>query len=174
MAWVAKNSAGTEIQRREEPYVDDAFKAMLEAEVLPKYPTRQAATLPALHAIQHQYNWISYQAIEELAEFLELDSAVVLDTASFYEDFWLKPKGKYLIMLCQSITCELMGQKELLAGIEAKLGIKAGETTEDEKFTLIHAECLGSCDTGPTALVNEVLHERLTIDNFSSLLDSLE
>ena len=174
MAWVAKNSAGMEIDRREEPYVDDAFKAMLEADVLPKYPTRQAATLPALHAIQHKYNWITHQAIEELATFLELDAAVVLDTASFYEDFWLKPKGKYLIMLCQSITCELMGQKELLAGIETKLGIKVGETTEDGKFTLVDAECLGSCDTGPTALVNEDLHERLTVENFGELLDSLE
>ena len=174
MAWIVKNSATTQIPRSDQAYLDNDLKADLQANVLTKYPTRQAAVLPTLHAIQHKYNWIPYQAIEEVAEFLDLSAAQVYDTASFYEDFWLQPKGKYLIMICQSITCELMGQVELLEGIKTKLGIDVGQTTGDGKFTLMTAECLGSCDTAPCALVNEKLYEGLTLQNFDRILDSLE
>lgn len=174
MAWIVKNSASEQIQRTDQPFLDKDLKAELEAHVLPRYPTKQAAVLPVLHAIQHKHNWIAHQAIEETAEFLELAASQVLDTASFYEDFWLRPKGKYLIMICQSISCELVGQLDLLEKIKAKLGIEVGQTTDDDKFTLMTAECLGSCDTGPCALVNETLHESLTPENFERLLDSLE
>ena len=174
MAWLVKNSATIEIERRDEPYLDDDLKAELESTVLPRYPNKQAATLPVLHAIQHKYNWIPHQALEETAAFLELSASEVLDTATFYEDFWLKPKGKYLIMICQSISCELLGQLPLLERVKAKLGIEVGQTTEDERFTLMTAECLGSCGTAPCALVNEKLHESLTVDNFEEILDSLD
>ena len=66
------------------------------------YPTKRAVTLPALHLVQHTYGWIPMQAIQEVAEFLELAPAEVLDTATFYEEYWLKPKGKYLIQVCRS------------------------------------------------------------------------
>ncbi len=174
MAWIVKNSAGATVERRDEPYLDDELKAKLELEVLLRYPTRQAATLPVLHEIQHKYNWIPHQAIEEVATFLGLAASEVLDTASFYEDFWLKPKGKYLIGVCQSISCELLGHEALLDKISAKLGIGIGQTTEDGRFTLITMECLGSCGTAPCALVNETLHENLTAENFERVLDALE
>ena len=174
MAWIVKNSANTQIPRSDQAYIDNDLKAELTSKVLTKYPTKQAAVLPVLHAIQHKHNWIPYQAIEETAELLDLSAAEVCDTASFYEDFWLQPKGKYLIMVCQSIGCELMGQTDLLEGIKAKLGIEVGQTTDDDKFTLMTAECLGSCDTAPCALVNEELYEGLTLQNFERVLDSLE
>jgi len=174
MAWIVKNSATMQIDRRDTPWLDEDLKAELTAQVLTRYPTQQAAVLPVLHAIQHKYNWISYQAIEEVAEFLGLSASEVLDTATFYEDFWLRPKGKYLIMICQSITCELMGQSTLLDKVKAKLGIEVGETTDDNRFTLMTAECLGSCDTAPVALVNEKLYESLTPENVERVLDELE
>src|SRR5262249_52283339 len=102
MAWIVKNSANTPVERREAPYIDAKMKEELEREVIPRSPTRRAATLPVLHAIQHKHNWLPYQAVEEAAAFLELSPAEVLDTASFYEEFWLQPKGRYLIMVCQS------------------------------------------------------------------------
>ncbi len=173
MAWIVKNSAGMQIDRRDEPYLDDALKARLEAKVMPRYPTRQAATLPVLHEIQNQHNWLPHQAIEEAADFLGLMAAEVLDTATFYEQFFLRPKGKYLIMLCQSLSCEIMGQPALLDALRAKLGIEPGQTTDDGRFTLVTAECLGACDGGPCALVNEKLHENLTMENFERILDSL-
>ena len=174
MAWIVKNSAAQQIERRDEPYLDDAFKAELESAVLPQYPTQRAALLPVLHAVQHKHNWIPYQALEEVAAFLDVPPAEVLDTASFYEDFWLEKKGKYLIMVCQSLSCELMGQVGLLERIKAKLGIEVGETTEDGRFTLVNAECLGSCGTAPCALINETLHENLTAENVERVLDALE
>lgn len=173
MAWIVKNSATMKVERRDEPYLTDAVKARLEAEVIPRYPTRMAATLPVLHEIQHHHGWLPYQAIEEAAAFLNLRPSEVLDTATFYEEFWLQPKGKYLIMLCQSIACEILGQPRLQEKLEKKLGVSAGQTTPDGRFTLMTAECLGSCGTAPCALVNEVLHENLTAENFEAVLDRL-
>lgn len=174
MAWIVKNSATMQIDRQDEPYLDADLKAHIEKDILTRYPTKQAAVLPVLHAVQHKYNWIPYQAIEETAELLGLASAEVLDTASFYEDFWLKPKGKYLIMVCQSISCELLGQVKLLDKLKAKLGIEEGQTTDDGRFTLMTAECLGSCGTAPCALINEKLYESITAENFERVLDELE
>ena len=173
MAWIVKNSATTQIDRRDAPYLDQDLKTHIETEVLPRYPTKRAALLPTLHAVQHKHNWIPFQALEEVATFLDIAPAEVADTATFYEDFWLQPKGKYLIMICQSISCELMNHVNLLERVKAKLGIGVGQTTDDDRFTLMTAECLGSCDTAPVALINENLHEKLTPENFEQILDSL-
>ena len=173
MAWITKNSAGMSIDLRDEPYLDAALATKLEAEVVPRFPTRQAATLPVLHAIQDEHGWLPLQAIEEAAGFLQLSPAQVLDTATFYEEFWLQPKGRYVIWVCQSISCELMGHTGLLARLQKLLGIGPGETTEDGKFTLMSVECLGSCGTAPCALVNHTLHEKLTPDGLSSVLEAL-
>jgi NADH-quinone oxidoreductase subunit E len=173
MAWIMKNSGGAVIERREGPYLDEAMKADLEARILPRYPTRRAAALPVLHALQDRYQWVPHQAIEEAAQFLGLQPAEVLDTASFYEMFWLRPKGKYLVMVCQSISCELCGHHGLLEALRAKLGIDPGQTTPDGKFTLADVECLGSCGTAPCALINETLYEDLTPQKLSGVLDKL-
>ena len=174
MAWIVKNSAGMTIDRRAEPYLDDAMKATLEAKVMVRYPSRRAGTLPVLHALQDKIGWLPMQAIEEAATFLGVAASEVLDTASFYEMFSLQPKGKYVIWACQSISCELMGHDEIMHKIESKLGIEPGQTTDDGKFTLMHAECLGSCGTAPCALVNEKLHENMTPETVDQILDALK
>ncbi len=174
MAWITKNSGNAVIDRREEPYVSEAMKADFTENILTRYPTKQAATMPILHAVQHEYNWLPMQAIEEIADFLELHASEVLDTASFYEEYWLKPKGKYQLNICRSISCELMGFESLLELVKKKLGVEEGETTPDGKFTLMPVECLGSCGTAPCSLVNEKLHEDLTVENFERILDELE
>ena len=174
MAWITKNSAGTQIERRAEPYLDEAMKQRLEREVVVRYPQRRAAALPVLHALQEKYGYLPYQALEEAAEFLAVSPAQLLDTVTFYEEFWLKPHGKYVIWICQSLSCELLGEPSLTQRISAKLGVAVGETTRDGKFTLMKVECLGSCGTAPCALVNEKLHENLTVENFERILDSLE
>lgn len=174
MAWITKNSATMQIERRDEPYLDDALKAELEETYIPRYPNRQAATLPVLHAIQHRHGYLPYQAIEEAAAFLKLPASIVLDTATFYEEFFFEPKGKYVIWVCQSISCELMGHNQLLERLHEKLSIDVGETTDDGRITLMHVECLGSCGTAPCALVNETLHENLTVENLDRIIDALE
>jgi len=174
MAWIVKNSAQMHVDQRDQPYLDEAMQADLEANIIPRYPTRQASTLPVLHAIQHKHGWIPAQALQEAADFLGLTASQVMDTATFYEEFWLKPKGKYLIMICQSLTCEMMGHEDLLEKIQLKLGVQPGQTTDDGRFTLMTAQCLGSCGTAPCALVNEDLRESLTLQTFEQYLDQLD
>jgi NADH-quinone oxidoreductase subunit E len=171
MAWITKNSGGMKIERRAEPYLTPAMKEGLSRAVLPRYETRQAALLPVLHAVQHEYGWIPPQAMIEIAEFLALKPSDVIDTASFYEEYWLKPRGEHLIQVCRSIACEFCGHEKVTQAIKDKLGIDVGETTEDGKFTLIELECLGSCDTAPVVLIDEKLHERVSPESVGALLD---
>ena len=172
MAWITKNSAATQIPRRAEPYLTEAMQRELRDTIIPRYETRLACTMPGLHLIQHAYGWIPAQAMEELATFLGITPAEVLDTASFYEEYWLKPKGKHLISVCRSIACEFCGQPRITDAIKAKLGIEVGETTDDGKFTLIELECLGACGGGPAILIDETLHENVKPDQVAGLIDA--
>ena len=153
--------------------MDAELKAYLSSTYFPRYPNKRAVLLPALHAVQHKHNWIPPQAMEEIADFLGLAPAEVLDTATFYEEYWLRPKGKYLIQVCRSLSCEICGSKELTGFCKDKLGLELGETTDDGRFTLVELECLGACGTAPVALVNEVLHEELTVEKLQKIIDSL-
>jgi len=174
MAWIVKNSGTAPIERRDQPYLNDALKAKLTDEILPRFPNKQAATLPALHLVQHEYNWIPYQAIEEIGEFLELSAAEIWDTATFYEEFFLEPKGKYLIQICQSIACELCKYNELEDKLRDKLDIVNGETTDDGKFTLQMVECLGACDMAPVVHLNGHQHDKVSWEELAKTLDELE
>jgi NADH-quinone oxidoreductase E subunit len=173
MAWITENRRTQTIERRAEPYLTEALKSSLAAKYFPRYPNKRAVLLPALHAIQHEYNWIPAQAMEEVAEFLELAPAEVLDTATFYEEYWLRPKGKYLVQVCRSLSCEVCGSNDLTSSLKEKLGVELGETTPDGQFTLVELECLGACGTAPVALVNEVLHEELTPEKLQKIIDQL-
>ncbi|HMN95602.1 MAG TPA: NADH-quinone oxidoreductase subunit NuoE [Phycisphaerales bacterium] len=171
MAWIAKPSGTAKIERRDEPYLTASMRERFERELLPRYETRQGALLPILHEIQHAWGHIPHQAMLEIAAFLGLRPADVLDTVTFYEEFTTRPRGECVIGVCQSIACEVCGHQELLDRIRQKLGIEPGETTDDGKFTLITMECLGSCDTAPVALVNETLHEGLTAERLEQIVD---
>jgi len=172
MAWLvedrraAKEAAG-------EPLVTDTMKNHLREKYFPRYPTKRAVLLPALHHVQHTYGWIPTQALQELAEFLELAPSEVLDTATFYEEYWLKPKGKYLLQVCRSLSCEICDSSKLTRALSDKLNLEVGETTADGRFTLVELECLGACGTAPVALVNEVLHEALTPQKLLDLIAKL-
>ena len=173
MPWIVKPSGTQQIERRDTPYLTEAMRAELEAETLPRYPTKQAATLPALHAVQHAYGYIPYQAIEEIGSFLDLTAAEVYDTATFYEEFFLEPKGKYLIQICQSIACELCGCFDLKGWLTDKLQIANTETTDDGKFTLQMVECLGMCDDAPAVLINGKMYRKVTAEQMETVLAGL-
>src|SRR5687767_2967815 len=162
MAWIVENRRTAVVERRAEPYLTDDMKIDLARKYFPRYPTKRACLLPVLHAIQHAHGWISTQAMEEAAAFLEIAPAEVLDTATFYEEYWLRPKGQYLLQVCRSLSCEICGSRQITDHIRRKYNLEIGETTPDGKFTLIELECLGSCGTAPAALVNDVLYEDLT------------
>ena len=173
MAWRVENRRLAVIDERTEPYLTEEMKRELRETYFPRYPTKRAVLLPALHMVQHEHGWIASRAIAEVAEFLEMAPAEALDTATFYEEYWLKPKGKYLIQVCRSLSCELCGSKPITDHIRKKLGVEVGETTSDGKFTLVELECLGGCGNAPVALVNDVIYEDLTTETLDRVLDSL-
>src|SRR5688500_17373339 len=173
MAWITDDRRTATYERRTEPYLTEEMKRHLSEKYFPRYPTKRAVLLPALHHVQHACNWIPPQAMEEIAAYLELAPADVMDTATFYEEYGLKPKGKYLVQVCRSLSSEIVGSCDLTKRMEQKLGVEVGETTPDGRFTLVELECLGACGTAPVALVNEVLHEDLTVERLDKVLDQL-
>src|ERR1044071_180588 len=125
---------------------------------IPKYPRKQAVTLPALHLVHDEMRTVSNEAIVEIADLLELAPAEVRDTMTFYEFF--KGEGERLgqtrLWVCRGLACMLRGAYELIDHCEAKLGVKCGETTPDGRITLEFAECIGACDGAPACLRNDV------------------
>ncbi len=174
MAWKVKDSASMQIERRDTPYLDDELKKHLEEKYLHRYPTKQAASLPVLHEIQERVGYLPYQAIEEAAAFLDIPASEMLDTATFYEEYFLQPRGKYVIWVCQSISCEACGEPSLTDKLKDKLGIEPGDTTDDGRFTLMKVECLGACDGAPVCLINEELHEKLEWQKLEQTLDAID
>jgi NADH-quinone oxidoreductase subunit E len=173
MAWITENRRTQVVERRAEPYLTDDMKIDLATRYFPRYPTKRAVLLPALHAVQHTYGWIPAQAMEEIAAFLELAPAEVMDTASFYEEYWLKPKGKYLVQVCRSLSCEICSSRDITERVKQKLNLEVGETTPDGKVTLVELECLGSCGTAPVVMVNDVLHENVTPESVEQVIARL-
>ncbi|MCE9618822.1 MAG: NAD(P)H-dependent oxidoreductase subunit E [Planctomycetes bacterium] len=171
MAWIAKPSSTAKIERRAAPYLTAEMKAEWEKNLLPRYATKHGALMPILHEVQHAHRHVPYQAMIEIAQFLGLKPADVLDTVSFYEEFHTEPVGECVIGICQSIACEMCGHKAILDHVRKRLSLEPHETSDDGKFTLLALECLGSCDTAPAALFNDKLHENLTIDGVDRLID---
>ena len=172
MPWIVEDRR-KKVETAGGPYLTDEMKRHLTEVYFPRYPTKRAVLLPALHLVQHEYGWIPVPAMEEVAALLEIAPAEVMDTATFYEEYWLRPKGKYLIQVCRSISCELCGSKDLTNHCKKRLGIDLGETTPDGRFTLVELECLGACGTAPVALMNEVLQEELTVEKLEKIIAAL-
>ncbi len=172
MAWIVEDRR-KKVEQAGGPYLTEEIKKHLSEVYIPRYPTRRAVLLPALHMVQHEYGWIPTAALEEIGAFLELAPAEVLDTATFYEEYWLRPKGQYLIQVCRSLACAVCDSKKLTAHCKKKLGIDIGETTADGRFTLVELECLGACEAAPCALVNEILHEKLTVEKLDQMIEGL-
>src|ERR1041385_8420598 len=128
MAWLVEDRRREQVAKGE-PLLTEAMKTELREKYFPRYPTKRAVTLPALHLVQHTYGWIPTQALQEVAQFLELAPAEVLDTATFYEEYWLKPKGKYLLQVCRSLRSEICDSRKLTDHLCKKYEIEVGETT---------------------------------------------
>ena len=136
----------------------DAIKAYF-----PRYPTRRAVTLPALHVVNEHLRHVPLQAVVEIAELLELAPAEVQDTLSFYGFFKQDaPHGRTRAWVCRSISCSLRGGEQLLSRMCQRANIQPGETTPDGQLTLEAAECLGACDFAPCMLAGDDLHKDLT------------
>lgn len=142
--------------------------------LLKRYPKKEGLTLPCLWMVQYQEGWISEDAMEFIAQKLELSPMDIYSIASFYTMFNLKPVGKYHIAVCKTLSCMLNGSESLLAHLEKKLGISSGKSTEDGLFTLSEVECLGNCGGAPCMSLNDEYFSDLTADKLDEIIDGLE
>lgn len=156
------------------PVLSDALRDRIKA-YFPRYPNKQAVTLPALHAVQDELRCVPLEAVKEIAELLELSPAQVNDTLSFYGFFRddHHKLGRHRVWICRSLPCMLRGGEELLVHLCEKLALKPGETTSQGRITLEFAECLGACEGAPCALVNDTCHINLDKESAVKLVNEL-
>ncbi len=143
-------------------------------DLLKRYPKKASLTLPSLWMIQYQDGWICEDAMKYLAKRLDMSPMDIYSIASFYTMFHLKPVGKYNIQICKTLSCKLRGSEEIKKHIEKRLGIKAGQSTKDMKFTITEVECLGSCGTAPCVCINEDYIENSTPEMIDDILKELK
>lgn len=131
-----------------------------------RFPSKQAATLPALHLVHEAQRCVSMEAIIEIAQMLDLHPSEVNDTMTFYGFFRDEqhPIGQKRVWVCRSISCALRGGEELLTELCDRLHVHPGQTTADGKVTLEYAECLGACEGAPCILVNDECHMNMTAE----------
>jgi len=142
---------------------------------LPRYPNKQAVTLPALHLVQDELRCVPREAVREIADILDLAPAEVYDTMTFYGFFREDHNklGKTRLWVCRSLACNLRGADELLAHFSDRLGVPPGGTTSDGKITLEFAECIGACEGAPCVLVNDEHELNLTNGKADALVERL-
>ncbi|HWE35409.1 MAG TPA: NAD(P)H-dependent oxidoreductase subunit E [Isosphaeraceae bacterium] len=138
----------------EAPMLSEAIREKIRA-YIPRYPSKRAVTLPALHIVHEHFRCVPHRAMAEIAEILEITPAEVLDTMSFYGFFPQAPIGDVRVWVCRSLSCMLTGGEEMLARTCDRLGVGSGQTTADGKVTVEFAECLGICDFAPAALADD-------------------
>jgi len=142
--------------------------------LLERYPTRRAVLLPALHLAMREFPYIDDAVCQAVADLLQVSMVDVKGVATFYSLFPTEPHGTYSLEVCINLSCSLNGARRCLRYLENKLGIKAGETTLDERFTLRGVECLAACDKAPMMHINnEVMHTNLTEAKLDQILQEL-
>ncbi len=154
--------------------LSEAMREEIRA-LFPRYPSKRAVTLPALHMVQERFRCVPYQAMAEIAEVLEITPAEVHDTMSFYGFFPQAPIGDMRVWICRSLSCMLRGGDELLKHACSRLGIEPGQTTPDGKLTVEFAECLGICDFAPAALADDGrVYGPLAEESVNAMLNELK
>jgi NADH-quinone oxidoreductase E subunit len=144
------------------------------ADIMNRYPDKSSALMPVLHLVQEEKGRINLKDQLDIANLLEINPIKVRGVLEFYTMFRSEKCGKYLIQVCHTLSCEIMGAHTIVDVIRKKLGIDVGDTTKDGKFTLIKVECLGSCGTAPVMQINDDYYENLTKERVIEILDSLE
>ena len=145
--------------------------------IIDKYPSgkQQSAVIPVLDLAQRQNKgWLTKNIIEKVAETLSMSFIRVMEVASFYSMFNLEPVGKNFIQICRTTPCWLRGSDKLLEVAKNVTGCNLGETSKDDKFTLVEVECLGACCNAPMIQINDDYYEDLTEENFKHLLLKLK
>lgn len=140
------------------------------AEELKQYKTRQAASVEALKIIQRSRGWVDDEGIKDLSAMLGMTPDELDGVATFYNLIFRKPVGAHVILICDTVSCWVMGYEKILAHLKNRLGIGLGETSPDGLFTLLPIPCLGACDKAPAMMIDEELYGNLTPEKIDELI----
>ena len=135
-------------------------------------PHKKAAVIEALKIVQQHRGWISDESVEAIAEYLDMSPEEVDSVATFYNLIFRKPVGRNIILLCDSISCYVMGYGKLYEALQKELKIRFGETTDDKKFTLLPNACLGCCDHSPALMIGEDLYADVKDEELKKILNN--
>lgn len=169
-------ATGIAIQDSNDKFEFTKDNLSLAEKIINKYPKgcKQSAVMPLLDIAQRQNsNWIPKTAMDYIANMLDMPPIKVYEIATFYSMYNKKPVGKNLIQVCRTTPCWLNNSDKIVKACSKKLGINVGETTKDNKFTLVEVECLGACVNAPVAQINDNYYENLTEEKIKSILDEL-
>lgn len=137
-------------------------------------PIKKAAGIEALKIVQEHRRWVSDENLHDVAAFMNMSSEELDSVATFYNMIFRKPVGRHVILLCDSISCWVMGYENILHYLTTRLGIKYGETTTDGRYTLLPNCCLGTCDCAPALMIDDDLYRNLTTDQLDEILDKYQ
>lgn len=138
---------------------------------LPHYPTKQAVCIDALKIVQRHRGWVSDESIRDVAELLDMSRDDLDSVATFYNLIYRKPVGRHVLLLCNSVSCWILGYERLRERLRERLGIQLGETTPDRRFTLLPIVCLGTCDHAPALIIDNDLHRDVTPESVDGILE---
>ena len=147
----------------------DEEKRKIESESA-GYPQKRAMGPEALKIVQRRHGWVSDEALREVARLLEMTPDELDSVATFYNLIFRKPVGKHVILVCDSVSCWIMGYDALREHLTARLGVGLGETTVDGRFTLLPVVCLGACDRAPVMMIDNQLYDHLTPQKIDEIL----
>ncbi len=152
------------------PMLSQEEVAEIEAEIS-HLPDRESAAIDALMIVQKHRGWVSDESLSAIANLLGMSSAELDGVATFYNLIYRQPVGRHVISMCDSVSCYVMGADGLAKGLEAKLGVRFGETTADDRFTLLPIVCLGACDKAPTMQIDEDLIENVSVEKLDEIFE---
>jgi len=137
-----------------------------------QYPYPAAACIDALKIIQYHQGWVSDESVKDIAQMLKISNEEVESVATFYSRIYRKPVGRNVILICDSVSCMIMGYESIYKYISGKLGINFGQTTSDNRYTLLPISCLGDCDHAPAMMINDDHFNKLTLEKIDELLSN--
>lgn len=138
------------------------------------YEQPRAACVEALKVVQRHHGWVSDEALRDVAELLDMTPDELDSVATFYNLIFRRPVGRHVILICDTVSCYIMGYETLLAHLEQRLGIGLGETTGDGRFTLLPVPCLGACDHAPVLMIDDDLHLDMDGGKLDKILERYE
>lgn len=150
------------LSTEERKEIDEAISIM---------PVKKAACIEALKVVQHHRRWISDESLKDVADYMEMSTAELDSVATFYNMLFRRPVGRHIILVCDSISCWVMGYENVRDHLMRKLSIKYGETTSDDRFTLLPNCCLGTCDTAPALMIDNDLYQNVKLEQLDEILN---